>query len=100
MEVAHPAVAGIDVHKKILWVAIRLPGEHRRERLRALGVDHDATIYLEAGHSFMTDGHHLIASLALFPLRHGLVRPAADDAWRRTLSFFDRHVAGRRLGGS
>ncbi|NJP96442.1 IS110 family transposase [Nonomuraea sp. FMUSA5-5] len=29
MEVVHPAVAGIDVHKKILWVAIRLPGEHR-----------------------------------------------------------------------
>ncbi|MFI7700588.1 IS110 family transposase [Nonomuraea sp. NPDC049480] len=29
MEVVHPAVAGIDVHKKILWVAIRLPGEHQ-----------------------------------------------------------------------
>jgi transposase len=29
MEVVHPAVAGIDVHKKILWVAIRLPGAHK-----------------------------------------------------------------------
>ncbi|WP_214111420.1 IS110 family transposase [Acrocarpospora catenulata] len=29
MEVVHPRVAGIDVHKKILWVAVRLPGEHK-----------------------------------------------------------------------
>lgn len=29
MEVIHPRVAGIDVHKKIIWVAIRLPGEHK-----------------------------------------------------------------------
>jgi transposase len=29
MEVVHPAVAGIDVHKKVLWVGIRLPGEHQ-----------------------------------------------------------------------
>ena len=29
MEVVHPRVAGIDVHKKISWVAIRLPGEHK-----------------------------------------------------------------------
>jgi transposase len=27
MEVVHPRVAGIDVHKKIVWVAVRLPGE-------------------------------------------------------------------------
>jgi transposase len=29
MRVVHPAVAGIDVHKKIIWVAVRLPGEHK-----------------------------------------------------------------------
>ncbi|WP_214107281.1 IS110 family transposase [Acrocarpospora catenulata] len=29
MEVVHPRVAGIDVHKKVLWVAVRLPGEHK-----------------------------------------------------------------------
>ena len=29
MEVVHPAVAGIDVHKKIIWVAVRLPGQHQ-----------------------------------------------------------------------
>src|SRR5215471_14624256 len=32
MEVIHPRVAGIDVHKKIVWVAVRLPGERPGER--------------------------------------------------------------------
>ena len=27
MEVVHPRVAGIDVHKKVIWVAVRLPGQ-------------------------------------------------------------------------
>ena len=32
MEVVHPRVAGIDVHKKVIWVAVRLPGERAGER--------------------------------------------------------------------
>ena len=32
MEVIHPRVAGIDVHKKIVWVAVRLPGQRPGER--------------------------------------------------------------------
>jgi hypothetical protein len=31
MEVVHPRVAGIDVHKKVIWVAVRLPGERPGE---------------------------------------------------------------------
>jgi transposase len=27
MDIVHPRVAGLDVHKKIVWVAVRLPGE-------------------------------------------------------------------------
>ena len=27
MDIVHPRVAGIDVHKKIIWVAVRLPAE-------------------------------------------------------------------------
>ncbi|MEV4019288.1 dienelactone hydrolase family protein [Nonomuraea angiospora] len=69
-------------------------GTRLREHMRALGIEHDVEIYPDAGHSFMTDGHHPVAKLALFPLRHGLVRAAADDAWRRTFAFFDRYVAG------
>jgi transposase len=26
MDLVHPRVAGIDVHKKVIWVAVRLPG--------------------------------------------------------------------------
>ena len=32
MDVIHPRVAGIDVHKKVAWVAVRLPGEAPGER--------------------------------------------------------------------
>jgi hypothetical protein len=32
MEVVHPQVAGIDVHKKVIWVAVRLPGQGPGER--------------------------------------------------------------------
>jgi hypothetical protein len=32
MDIVHPRVAGIGVHKKIIWVAVRLPGERPGER--------------------------------------------------------------------
>ena len=32
MDIVHPRVAGIDVHKKIIWVAVRLPGQASGER--------------------------------------------------------------------
>ena len=32
MDIVHPRVAGIDVHKKVIWVAVRLPGDQRGGR--------------------------------------------------------------------
>jgi len=32
VDVVHPRVAGIDVHKKVIWVAVRLPGQGPGER--------------------------------------------------------------------
>ena len=32
MDIVHPRVAGIDVHKKMVWVAVRLPGDRPGER--------------------------------------------------------------------
>ena len=32
MDIVHPRVAGIDVHKKVIWLAVRLPGERPGER--------------------------------------------------------------------
>jgi transposase len=33
MDIVHPRVAGIDVHKKIIWVAVRLPGDPPGQRI-------------------------------------------------------------------
>lgn len=43
MDIVHPRAAGIDVHKKIIWVAVRLPGERPGER--ALQVKRCATFW-------------------------------------------------------
>ena len=32
MDIVHPRVAGIDVHKKVIWVAVRVPGAAPGER--------------------------------------------------------------------
>jgi len=32
MDIVHPRVAGLDVHKKVVWVAVRLPGTRPGER--------------------------------------------------------------------
>src|SRR5262245_59103010 len=32
MDIVHPRVAGIDVHKKVIWVAVRLPGDASGQR--------------------------------------------------------------------
>ena len=32
MDIVHPRVAGIDVHKKIVWAAVRLPGDAPGDR--------------------------------------------------------------------
>jgi len=32
VDIVHPRVAGIDVHKKVVWVAVRLPGQAPGER--------------------------------------------------------------------
>jgi hypothetical protein len=32
VDIVHPRVAGIDVHKKVIWVAVRLPGAAPGER--------------------------------------------------------------------
>jgi transposase len=32
MDIVHPRVAGLDVHKKVVWVAVRLPGSRPAER--------------------------------------------------------------------
>ena len=72
-------------------------GERLSRILTAVGVDHDVKTYPDAGHSFMND--HDPADLpALFAVQFRLTgnpyhEPSAQDARRRILEFFGRHLA-------
>ena len=72
------------------------------QALAALGVDHDVKEYPEAGHAFLNDHRGegpwsvLYVVLGHLPVIAGYVgayhEPSAQDARRRILSFFDRHL--------
>ncbi|WP_408640258.1 dienelactone hydrolase family protein [Saccharomonospora glauca] len=44
-------------------------------------IDHDVKVYGEAGHSFLTRGHHPLGRLVFLPLRLGYHEDSAADAW-------------------
>ncbi len=71
-------------------------GERLRAHLERLGIEHDVTTYAQAGHSFMTDGHHPIGRIVNLPMHIGYEPQAADDAWARVFDFFDRHLVPAR----
>jgi len=60
-----------------------------RTHLEQLGIEHDVKLYDDAGHSFMTPGHHPVGRLIFLPMRIGYESAAAADAWQRVYSFFD-----------
>jgi carboxymethylenebutenolidase len=70
------------------------------KHLSALGVPHDVKTYEDAGHSFFSrvEGgwQGWLASLPS-PMHVGYDEQAAEDGWRRMLSFFAAHV--RDAGG-
>ena len=69
-------------------------GERLAAALAARGIEHDVKTYPEAGHSFMSRHDGLSGFLGpRLPLRAQHAPAAAEDAWARTLSFFDRHLA-------
>lgn len=73
----------------------RILGSHSerlREHLCQLGVEHDVKTYPDAGHSFMTAGHHPIGRLVFLPMRLGYEPRAAEDAWDRVFAFFGQHI--------
>lgn len=68
-------------------------GARLEAALTGLGVDHDVKTYPEAGHSFSNRHDGLIARIEPhLPTHGGYVDSAAEDAWRRTLIFFARHL--------
>ncbi|PRP95083.1 dienelactone hydrolase family protein [Enhygromyxa salina] len=62
-----------------------------RERMDSLGQQAEVHVFPTAGHSFLTDGHHPIATAASWPLFHIRWDPeVAEDAWTKILAFFDQ----------
>jgi len=57
-----------------------------------LGIEHDVKVYDDAGHAFMTQGHHPLGRLIFLPMRIGYENASAADAWRRLYSFFDSRL--------
>ena len=62
--------------------------------LTKLGIDRDVATYPEAGHGFMTRYQGITAWLGRrLPMHLDHDPVAAEDAWRRTIAFFSRHLA-------
>jgi carboxymethylenebutenolidase len=67
------------------------------QHLKELGVPHDVKIYPDAGHSYMSQqGGWLMAIAPFTPLRAGYDEDAAEDSWRRMLTFFGEHLGAAR----
>lgn len=59
--------------------------------LPTLGIEHELHVFENAGHSFLTDGHHPILSALSSPVMHIKYDAAtAEEGWTRILAFFDR----------
>ncbi len=64
-----------------------------RKRLRVLGVEHDVTVYDDAGHSFMSRHDGLTGLVGpIGPLRAAYHPKSAEDSWSRMLRFFATHL--------
>jgi carboxymethylenebutenolidase len=68
--------------------------ERLEQRLGACGVPFDIKTYPEAGHSFLTNGHHPVAQVLTMPTHIGFVPGAARDAWERIDAWLDRYARG------
>jgi carboxymethylenebutenolidase len=62
-----------------------------RERMNVIGGELEVHTFPTAGHAFLTDGDHPIASALTRPLMQVHYDPAvAEDAWQKILAFFER----------
>ncbi len=68
-------------------------GKRLEQHLRDLGVAHDAKVYPNAGHSFMSRQEGMVGAIGrLSALRAGYDEDAAEDGWKRMLTFFAEHL--------
>jgi carboxymethylenebutenolidase len=69
--------------------------------LDELGKEHDVRVYEDAGHSYMNRAGHPVMAWLARPLMHvEYDAAAAEDSWRRMLTFFARHLRGSTAGAT
>ncbi len=86
---ACPIVGSYGARDKIVG---RANAERLSRHVEALAIEHDVKVYDDAGHSFMTQGHHPIGKIVYLPMRLGYAQDAAADAWQRVFAFFDARL--------
>jgi carboxymethylenebutenolidase len=71
----------------------RRHGDRLRAALVPQGTKHEIHVFADAGHSFLTDGHHPIAGALTAPLLHVAYDPSlAEQGWGKILAFFDAQL--------
>jgi carboxymethylenebutenolidase len=71
---------------------LRGAADRLEHALAAAGVDHDIKEYPDAGHSFLNEHDSAMLAVMGTVIGGGYHEPSAQDARRRILSFFDRHL--------
>lgn len=86
-----PVVASFGGKDRVVGRAM---AQRLQRHLGELGVPHDVKTYDRAGHSFFShvDGWQGWLARMPTPMAVGYDEAAAEDGWRRMLSFFDEHV--------
>jgi carboxymethylenebutenolidase len=68
-------------------------GAQLQARLQKLNIECETHTFPEAGHAFLTSGHHPIAAFISRPFLRVEYNPEiARAAWERIFAFFDRHL--------
>jgi carboxymethylenebutenolidase len=76
-------------------------GKRLAAALARAGIEHDVKTYPSAGHSFMSRHGGISGLLGPRTPLHARYDPqAADDAWRRVVAFFARHLENRHEASS
>ena len=70
------------------------PGAVRLKRhAQQLGVAHNICEYADAGHSYMSQHHGVVATLGrISPMKVGYNAAAAEDSWQKMLQFFAQYL--------
>ena len=68
-------------------------GRRLEKLLTEIGIPHDVKLYPGVGHSYMNDHGGPLATLGQYtPMHAAYDETAAEDSWRRMLSFFSEHL--------